>query len=44
LDKRVRDYDAVARQLNIPLLGVIPSIDDDRMVSFKDAKNQKKEA
>ena len=44
LDKRVRDYDAVARQLNIPLLGVIPSIDDDRMVSWKDAKNQKKEA
>ena len=43
-DKRVRDYDAVARQLNIPLLGVIPSIDDEKMVALKDAKNQNKGA
>ena len=43
-DKRVRDYDAVARQLNVPLLGVIPSIDDEKMTAWKDDKNQNKGA
>ena len=30
-DKRVRDYDQVSRMLNIPLLGVIPSIAEESM-------------
>ena len=43
-DKRVRDYDQLARQLNIPLLGVIPSINDDNMDTQKTTEEQDMEA
>lgn len=33
-DKRVRDYDQVARLLNVPLLGVIPSIKDESITEW----------
>ncbi len=43
-DKRVRDYDVITRQLNVPLLGVIPSIDDDNIAIQKKEQREKKEA
>ena len=39
-DKRVRDYDQVSRMLNIPLLGVIPSIAEESMNAWNN-KTQK---
>lgn len=41
-DKRVRDYDQVARQLNVPLLGVIPTIDDEKITAWNEAMKQDK--
>ena len=43
-DKRVRDYDLVARQLNVPLLGVIPSIGEDEVNAQKESEQRNKEA
>ena len=43
-DRRVRDYDQLARQLNIPLLGVIPSIDDQSIDTQNNAEKQSMEA
>ena len=43
-DKRVRDYDLVARQLNVPLLGVIPSIGEDEVNAQKETEQRNKEA
>ena len=41
-DKRVRDYEAVARQLNVPLLGVVPTIDDDKITAWNEAMKEDK--
>ncbi len=36
-DKRVRDCEAVSRQINVPILGVIPSISEDKIESWNDS-------
>ena len=36
-DKRVRDYEQVARQLNIPVLGVVPTIDEEKINAWNEA-------
>lgn len=35
-DKRLRDYEAVAKQLNVPVLGVVPSISESSMKGWED--------
>ena len=42
-DKRVRDYDLVARQLNVPLLGVIPSIGEEEVNAQNESEQRNKE-
>ncbi len=39
-DKRVRDYDQVSRQLQVPLLGVIPSINDEKIAAWNEAMKE----
>jgi capsular polysaccharide biosynthesis protein len=39
-DKRVRDYDQVSRQLQVPLLGVIPSINDEKITAWNEAMKE----
>ena len=41
-DKRVRDYDQVSRMLNIPLLGVIPSIAEENINAWNNEMKQGK--
>lgn len=41
-DKRVRDYELVARQLNVPLLGIVPSIDDEKIAAWNETRKQGK--
>lgn len=36
-DKRIRDYEQVARQLNIPVLGVVPTIDEEKINAWNEA-------
>jgi capsular polysaccharide biosynthesis protein len=36
-DKRVRDYEQVARQLNIPVLGIVPTIDEEKINAWNEA-------
>ena len=36
-DKRKRDYEQVARQLNIPVLGVVPTIDEEKINAWNEA-------
>ena len=42
-DKRVRDYDTIPQQLNVPLLGVIPSIDEEEIAFQKQTQQENKE-
>ncbi len=42
-DKRVRDYDTIPSQLNVPLLGVIPSIDEEEIAFQKQNQQVDKE-
>ena len=41
-DKRVRDHEQVARQLKVPLLGVIPTINDEKFTAWKQSINKGK--
>ena len=42
-DKRVRDYDTIPQQLNVPLLGVIPSIDEEEIAFQRQNQQEIKE-
>lgn len=39
-DKRVRDYELVARQLKVPLLGVVPTINDEKIAAWNEARKE----
>ncbi|MBQ8320454.1 MAG: hypothetical protein IJX81_06200 [Clostridia bacterium] len=40
-DKRLRDYDAVAKRMNIPVLGIIPSISEEVLNEWKHLNEEK---
>jgi capsular polysaccharide biosynthesis protein len=39
-DKRLRDYESVAKQLNIPVLGVVPSIGDSNIKVWEESQTE----
>ncbi len=43
-DKRLRDVDVVTKKFNLPVLGVIPNLEEIEQLQKKDPKTQKKDA